>query len=208
LIYSDNMRSMSNPNNPSGLSNQPDTYGGTYWVNPNMPYDNGGVHTNSGVQNFWFYLLSEGGTGTNDNGDFYEVNGIGITKAQQIAYRNVMHYLSPNATYYDAYANSLQAAKDLYGIPSAEYSAVAAAWYAVGIGDNPHEFCGGQSDLTTPSATFGDGSDVNAKYVNNAYCSWLIHPDNSAGITLTFSAFKTESDADYVVVYEIGRAHV
>ena len=26
----------------------------------------GGVHTNSGVLNYWFYLLTTGGSGTND----------------------------------------------------------------------------------------------------------------------------------------------
>ena len=44
------LRSMSNPN----LYGQPDTYGGgAYW---NGPYVD--VHTNSGIMNFWFYLLS------------------------------------------------------------------------------------------------------------------------------------------------------
>ena len=36
------------------------------------------MHTNSGVQNHWFYLLSEGGNGVNDDGFYYSVNGIGI----------------------------------------------------------------------------------------------------------------------------------
>ena len=40
------MRSMSSPN----LLQQPDTYQGTYWVNTDSTQDNGGVHTNSGVQ--------------------------------------------------------------------------------------------------------------------------------------------------------------
>lgn len=55
-------RSMSNPN----AASDPDTYHGTFWHSGSG--DNGGVHTNSGVQNFWFYLLSQGGSGTNDNG--------------------------------------------------------------------------------------------------------------------------------------------
>ncbi|NIW45715.1 MAG: hypothetical protein GWN30_13480, partial [Gammaproteobacteria bacterium] len=64
--------------------------------------DNGGVHTNSGVQNYWFYLLSEGGSGVNDNGDAYFVTGIGIEEAAQIAYRNLTVYLMPGSDYPDA----------------------------------------------------------------------------------------------------------
>ncbi|MFM6924324.1 MAG: M4 family metallopeptidase, partial [Ferruginibacter sp.] len=75
-------RNMSNPNQFS----QPDTYGGTYWVNttsctPSNANDQCGVHTNSGVLNFWFYLLSQGGSGTNDISNAYNVTGIGIDKA-------------------------------------------------------------------------------------------------------------------------------
>ncbi len=201
IIGADNMRSMSDPNNWGGYSHQPDTYQGNYWLNTNSNYDNGGVHINSGVQNHWFYLLSEGGSGTNDNGDVYNVTGIGINKAREIAYRNLMTYLTPNATYWDAYLGSLQAAKDLYGLPSAEYTAVSEAWYAVGIGDNPHQYCTGATVLTAANGTFEDGSAV-MNYVNNAHCTWLIQPNNALSISLSFLDFNTEKDADYVVVYD------
>ena len=51
------LRDMSDPKSYG----DPDTYQGTNWATG--PADNGGVHTNSGVQNFWFYLLTVGGTG-------------------------------------------------------------------------------------------------------------------------------------------------
>jgi len=116
---------------------QPDTYKGDFWANTSDDSeegDNGGVHTNSGVQNKWYYLLCEGGNGTNDNGDTYTVSGIGLDKAQRIAYRNLMHYLTPTASYWDSRNGSLNAAKDLYGENSVEYKAVEDAWYAVGVG--------------------------------------------------------------------------
>lgn len=116
---------------------QPDTYKGEFWADTSDDSDegdNGGVHTNSGVQNKWFYLLCEGGNGTNDNGDAYTVAGIGIDKAQRIAYRNLIHYLTPTASYWDSRNGSLNAAKDLYGENSVEYKAVEDAWYAVGVG--------------------------------------------------------------------------
>ena len=121
------IRNMQNPN----AFGDPDTYFGTFWAPLGGP-DNGGVHTNSGVQNFWFYLLSEGGSGTNDNGDSYSVTGIGTTKAAAIAYRNLTVYLTPGSPYEDARHGSELAAEDLYGAGS-ELQAVKDAWDAVGV---------------------------------------------------------------------------
>lgn len=135
-----NLRSMKNPNaSKDGYQAQPDTYKGTYWIpstsTPNADNDQGGVHYNSGVQNFWFYLLSEGGTGTNDNNEQYSVNGIGIDNALQIAYRTLIYYLTPSATFENARQGAIQAARDLYGNNSTEEIAVTNAWHAVGVGN-------------------------------------------------------------------------
>ena len=139
-----NMRSMSDPNNSQGAGGistkgaQPDTYYGLCWSTPNDPsyqYDAGGVHTNSGVQNYWFYLLSEGGFGTNDNNDSYSVAGIGMDKALQIAFRNLLFYLVPCSTFEDSRNGSIQAAIDLYGRDSQEHQSVMNAWHAVGVGN-------------------------------------------------------------------------
>ena len=123
------IRSLSNPN----AFNDPDTYKGQYWVTGSS--DNGGVHTNSGVMNHWFYILSVGKSGTNDNGDAYSVTGIGTEKAQQIAYRMNAVYFTSNSNYNDALQYGVQAAIDLYGQDSPEHEATADAWYAVGLGD-------------------------------------------------------------------------
>lgn len=96
-------RSMSNPN----LYACPDTYGGEMWI------DGADVHTNSGVQNHWYYLLTEGGAGTNDVGDVYSVTGLGIDDASAIAFRNLTVYLTPSSNYADARFYSIKAAEDL-----------------------------------------------------------------------------------------------
>ena len=191
------MRSMSNPS----ATQNPDTYNGLHWTNPNnIQFDNGGVHINSGVQNFWFYLLSQGGSGTNDLNNLYTVTGIGINKARQIAYRNLVTYLSPNATYMDSFYGSLQAAQDLYGANSTEFNAVRQAWYAVGIGNDPNSFCSGTTLLTALSGTFTDGSG-SSNYGNNSNCKWVIAPAGATQITLNFTSFNTEATYDIVTVY-------
>ncbi len=121
-------RSMSNPNQ----FQNPDTYQGQFWATGTA--DNGGVHTNSGVQNFWYYLLATGGSGTNDNGDSYNVSGIGIDSAAAIAYRSLDNYLTSNSQFADARFGSIQAAIDLFGECSDEMIQTMNAWAAVGVG--------------------------------------------------------------------------
>ncbi len=122
------LRSMSSPNQ----FGDPDTYQGQNWnFDPN--FDNGGVHINSGVQNKWFHLLVEGGSGTDDNGRSYTVSGIGMEKALQISYRNLTVYLTPSSEYFDARLGAINSAADIYGGDSPEYQAVIDAWDAVGV---------------------------------------------------------------------------
>lgn len=134
------LRSMSAPKSASIVTGkQPDTYGGMHWIVPTPPYtqnnDQGGVHVNSGVANKWFYLLSAGGSGTNDLGTNYNVSGITILKAEKIAYKTLTGgYLTPNSNFAAAYSASKQAAISLYGAGSNELQQVENAWCAVGVG--------------------------------------------------------------------------
>lgn len=123
------IRTMNNPN----ANGDPDTYEGTYWYVGTG--DNGGVHINSGVQNFWFYLLTEGGSGTNDNGDSYSVTGIGLSDAATVAYRNLVVYLTESSEYEDARYYAIQSAVDIFGPCTQQTESTWDAWYAVGIGD-------------------------------------------------------------------------
>ena len=97
------LRSMSNPKSKG----DPDTYNGTNYIDASsncIPVygpsgnDGCGVHSNSGVLNHWFYILVAGKTGINDAGDNYNVTGIGMQKAQEIAYLTLRDYLTPNST--------------------------------------------------------------------------------------------------------------
>jgi len=116
---------------------QPAYYGGQIWIaDPgvyNSGNDYGGVHTNSGVLNHWFYILSQGKSGVNEGGKTYAVTGIGISKAANIAYRAESVYLTSASRFSDARALTIRAAIDLYGGCSAEAQATSAAWNAVGV---------------------------------------------------------------------------
>ncbi|MCB0477987.1 MAG: M4 family metallopeptidase [Crocinitomicaceae bacterium] len=123
------LRNMSNPN----ATGDPDTYFGNNWAALGGA-DNGGVHTNSSVQNYWFYLVASGGNGTNDNSDSYNVTGIGMSDAADVAYRNLTVYLVSSSDYADARFYGIQSAIDLFGSCSNEVETVTNAWYAVGVG--------------------------------------------------------------------------
>ena len=123
------MRSLRDPKS----SFQPDTYRGQYWVE----HIYAAPQHISTILSHWFYLLSEGGTGTNDVGSTYTVAGLGIRRAARIAWHTESLYLTPTSNYPDCYRAALAAATDLYGDDSPEVRASAAAWYAVGVGDAP-----------------------------------------------------------------------
>jgi Zn-dependent metalloprotease len=128
------IRSLEDPN----VFSDPDTYFGDYWFDTDIGLDNGGVHINSGVQNHWFYLLTQGGTGENDDGFLYQVTGIGLEDASAIAYRNLTHYLLPDSKYVDAAYYSIRSAGDLFGEASQQVQSTRSAWEAVGIYMDPH----------------------------------------------------------------------
>lgn len=115
------------------VKQHPDTYKGQYWYTGTNNYD--WLHSNNAVQNHWYYLLSVGDTGINDNNYSYALPGIGRRNAENIAFRNMMYYLTSTAGYQDARLGSIFAAEDLYGTCSVEMLETAKAWKAVGVGE-------------------------------------------------------------------------
>lgn len=129
-------------------SSNPDTYKGKYWRSTMIIADStdyGGVHRNSTVFSHWFYLLAQGGTGMNDNEDFYSVDGVGIDKAARITYNMLTSGLTENSDFADARRVAIDKAKS-YGTSSHELIAVQNAWYAVGVGA-PYVEIEGEADI-------------------------------------------------------------
>ena len=116
---------------------QPDTYLVSPWVTttnctPTAASDWCGVHTNSGVPNKMFYLLSAGGTHNS-----VPVRGIGIAKAIKIAYlanTGGADYWQPNTTFAVAQEKMVLAAGKIPGFTSFEADQVRNAWAAVKVG--------------------------------------------------------------------------
>ncbi|WNG36296.1 peptidase M4 [Archangium violaceum] len=122
----DALRYMNNPTQDgSSYDYYPERYTGTS--------DNGGVHSNSGIANLAFYLLSQGGTHPRSKTTTV-VTGIGVQKAGAIFYKANTDLFTASTTFAQAKTYTESAAATLYGSGSAEQAAVTKAWEAVGVG--------------------------------------------------------------------------
>ncbi|WP_228530869.1 MULTISPECIES: M4 family metallopeptidase [Myxococcaceae] len=119
----DALRYMANPTQDgSSKDYYPERYTGTS--------DNGGVHSNSGIANLAFKLLSTGGTHPRAK-TTVNVTGIGTQKAGAIFYRANANYMTASTNFQGARNATVQAATDLYG--STVAASVTQAWDAVGV---------------------------------------------------------------------------
>jgi vibriolysin len=100
---------------------------------PSSSNDYCGVHTNSGIGNLFFFLLSQGGTHPRGK-TTVAVTGVGLSKAEKIWYRALSAYMTSGTTFQGARTATASAASDLYGgTCTAEWTAVHKAWDAVGV---------------------------------------------------------------------------
>ncbi|UCD94885.1 MAG: M4 family metallopeptidase [Candidatus Zixiibacteriota bacterium] len=124
-------RSLSDPH----IYGHPDYYGDSdpYWHDTRgcgygSSSDAYGVHTNSGVGNKWFYLVSEGGY---HHG--VSVTGIGIENAALLAYWSNAYYWTSAMNYYQAALATISAALALEPAGATWHITAEDAWKAVGV---------------------------------------------------------------------------
>lgn len=126
-------------NNPTAAG-QPNWYPSRYTGTA----DNGGVHTNSGIANYAFYLMAKGGTTTRGT----TVVGTNADDMAKVWYRALTVYMTSGTNFAGARTATLNAATDLFGAASAQYAAVANGWCAVGVGS-----CVAVATTPTPTPT-------------------------------------------------------
>ncbi len=139
-ILSNGFRNMANPDEDGDPSHYADRYTGTS--------DNGGVHTNSGIANHWFYLLANGGQNADPARATGTVVSIGLTAAEQIAFLGFTA-LPANASFCEARASTM-------AVAGGNAPNVTNAWNEVGVDE---ALCDGSS---------GGGGGVGATITNVA----------------------------------------
>ncbi|HAK78699.1 MAG TPA: hypothetical protein DCM71_17765, partial [Runella sp.] len=128
----------------------PNTYEGEFWIDtngcvPSEENDDCGEHINSTVASHWFYLLSEGGKGTNDHKQPYNIEkGIGIQKAAKLVYQTLFS-LTPYTNFERFAEATVKTAEQMFGKCATETHRVKHAWYAVGVFEDAPARC---MDLT------------------------------------------------------------
>ena len=122
------VRSMENPN----AFGHPDTYMGQNWYTGSNQQEL--IHTNNGVINHMFYLLTVGGSGVNDLGETYSVTGLGLELSGALIMDVWQNGLTPNSTFHDFAQALVLAAIDIYSECSDEHESVVNALHAVGLG--------------------------------------------------------------------------
>jgi Zn-dependent metalloprotease len=139
------LRDLSNPNNGT-------TQGKNGWQPKNVSeqykgtQDNGGVHINSGITNYAFYLFA-----TNTN--------VTKVKAERVFYQALTKYLVASSKFIDLRAAVEQSCKDLYPSEPAVLTAAQTAFNTVGIGS------GGSTT----------GSDYQKDVQTNPGQDWMIY---------------------------------
>jgi Zn-dependent metalloprotease len=226
------LRRMDNPQ----AEGDPDTYGGNFWKDPNcspsLANDQCGVHTNSGVLNKWFYLVTIGSgvgsgpdaefagidDGLNDKGDNYSITGLGFDLSEKITYLSEL-MLTSSATFAEARNVSINVATALSGSPfSPMVKTVTDAWYAVGVGA-PAQNTITYGFVYQPGSSESEGQEnAGCNLETPVYVPILLPGNSSATITLsgtstnnsdyrlsrsTLSNTTSDFKSDSVIVYVI-----
>jgi bacillolysin len=108
--------------------------------------DNGGVHINSGIANYAFYLFTQNMNGNKD-------------KAEQVYYRALSTYLTRSSQFVDCRLAVVQSAEDLYGANSAEVQAAKNAFDAIGVMAPGGSNSGGTTIDPNPTIPTNNGQD-------------------------------------------------
>lgn len=191
------IRNMADPR----THNHPNYYKGENWNFTSS--DNGGVHTNSSVQNYWFYMLSTGASGLTIAGDEYTIDSLGMDKALLIAYSNLNHYLGANSTYQDARIGADLSAQNIFGSCSEEHRAVLNAWHVVGLGDLAHKSDWSIIDLSGPNDFSCEFKDKEPLAVTLVYKDCIDSVSVGTKIPLAYQVNNLEEILDTMIISQV-----
>ena len=161
------------------------------------PDDFGGVHSNSGLANLSFYLLSAGGKHPRAKTTF-TVPGVGIAKAGAIYQRALTTKFTPNTTMAQARTLIETAAGELYPGTCAKLSA-ALAWATIGVGTAPTDAVPPTVAITSPATgtKVTPGFQVQATAADDQCISKVeLLIDGAVAQTLTAAPFTFTTDAN------------
>lgn len=149
------LRDMSNPHNMGNSKND------NYWQPKHISEmlitsdedDHGGVHTNSGIGNYVYYLFA---------------TAVTKEKAEQVIYKALINYLTRTSNFIDFRIAVIQSAKDLYGDNSNEVLEAKKAFDEVGIYEE-EQIDYAQNYPTNPGQDYLLTYNTDSQYSNTLY---------------------------------------
>lgn len=184
------IRNFEDPEDPNARTRMADTYQNSIYNNATF------VHERGGIFSHWFYLLVNGGSGTNDNNDHYSISGVGMDRGADLIVEAVFNGYQTGTTTYPAIRTSMiTAAEAIFCENSPTVKAVTDAWYAVGVGpeysgslmtvDGPILVCITPDDFTLSNVPSG----VNATWSSSTNLSIVSGQGNDTASFKAFSKF-------------------
>ncbi|MDC8758648.1 M4 family metallopeptidase [Janthinobacterium fluminis] len=175
------------------------------------------VHYSSGPNNRMFYFLSQGSNASSGS-DYYSsylnksplaMTGIGTDKAFRIWFKALTTKFTSSTNYADARNKVLLAAEELYGVGSAEATAVKRAYAAINVGADVDETStGGAVTITSQPASITVAPGGNASFAVGAgggtapySYQWYRNGAAIAGATASGYAFTAQA-ADNGAVFK------
>ncbi len=176
------LRDLSNPHNGGASLNdrgwQPAHYNERY----TGTQDNGGVHINSGIPNYAYYIFANNGA-------------VGKVKAEQVFYRALSVYLQRSSQFKDLRTSVLQSIADLYGASAPEIAIAASAFDQVGI-----------TGPATPPA--GGGSTAGGNYQTdlqtNPGADWVVYKSTTNNLLYVVSVSANGTVGTPQVISSVG----
>ena len=163
------LRDLSNPHNGGTRVGDPSYQPQTYSERYTGTQDNSGVHINSGITNYAFYLFATNAA-------------VGKDKAEKVFYRALSKYLVASSKFVDLRAAVEQSCKDLYPNDAAVLTAAQTAFTQVGIGG------GGNTTRTAyqQNLPVNPGQDW-VVYVSDDGTKLMLSTPNTAAPTVLYS---------------------
>jgi len=149
------------------------------------------LYAKSGVMSYWFYLLVNGGSGTNALGNDYYLGGVGIEEASRFFTETIYSdYLTGNWSFEgmrEAFTNSAL----FNGFGSYFKTQVEWAWYAVGVGNEPT-----QQSITGSYSVCNNGGTI--------YSIDNLLPGSTVQWTYSSNLISCGSGSDYIKLCQNG----
>ena len=177
------LRNIQNTNASNAMNQIANTYA-------SPQYNSGDSYVRGGVLSHWFYLLVNGGTGTNDLGRSYSVQGVGMDNAESLIIKAVYDgYLRFTTSYAQIRTSMVNAAREIAGTNSFLEHQIENAWYAVGVGDIQYQY-----PLSGPSTICEQGTFTINNLSQGATVNWTCSSGLSLSVpngnsTATFQSF-------------------